>query len=192
MNTKVNALAFVLTFISAITFADAPKSVAIVPSTTTAQVYNVHYKSAVAGRVKVSIINNNDQVVYTEVLNNIASFVRPYNFSQLEEGQYTVVVEDKNGKQVEKVDYKLDKIVSFVKVTGVVDMPGKYILNVATNGNDEVSVRIYSGETLLHTEQVTVKNEFAVVYNLNQVMSSDKAITFEINTASGKKEVVTF
>jgi len=37
-------------------------------------------------------------------------FMRPYNFDGLPEGQYTIKVEDENGKTVEKINYKSGRV----------------------------------------------------------------------------------
>jgi hypothetical protein len=191
MNSKLSVLviAFIVSTVSA--FADAPTSLTVVPATS--QVYKVYYKTKETGKVKVSIINSSNQLVFSEVMSNVASFVRPYNFSELPEGEYTIVLEDKNGKQVEKVNYAMNKIVSFVKVTEVANADNKYMLNIANNGSEVVTVRIFSGNSLVHTQDVEVTGSFGQVYNLNQVKAATNAtITFEVSTSSGKYQSITF
>ena len=191
MNSKLSVLVFAFIVSTASAFADAPTSLTVVPATS--QVYKVYYKTKEAGKVKVSIINSSNQLVFSEVMSNVASFVRPYNFSELPEGEYTIVLEDKNGKQVEKVNYAMNKIVSFVKVTEVANADNKFMLNVANNGSEVVTVKIFSGNSLVHTQNVEVKGSFGQVYNLNQVKAATSAtITFEVSTSSGKYQSITF
>ena len=191
MNSKLSVLVFAFIVSTVSAFADAPTSLTVVPATS--QVYKVYYKTKEAGKVKVSIINSSNQLVFSEVMSNVASFVRPYNFSELPEGEYTIVLEDKNGKQVEKVNYAMNKIVSFVKVTEVANADNKFMLNVANNGSEVVTVKIFSGNSLVHTQNVEVKGSFGQVYNLNQVKAATKAtITFEVSTSSGKYQTITF
>jgi hypothetical protein len=191
MNSKFSVLVFAFIVSTASAFADAPTSLTVVPATS--QVYKVYYKTKEAGKVKVSIINSSNQLVFSEVMSNVASFVRPYNFSELPEGEYTIVLEDKNGKQVEKVNYAMNKIVSFVKVTAVANADNKYMLNVANNGSEVVTVKIFSGNSLLHSQNVQVTGSFGQVYNLSQVKATTAAtITFEVSTSSGKFQSITF
>lgn len=191
MSSKLSVLVFAFVVFSASAFADAPTSLTVVPATS--QVYKVYYKTKEAGKVKVSIINSSNQLVFSEVMSNVASFVRPYNFSELPEGEYTIVLEDKNGKQVEKVNYTMNKIVSFVKVTEVANVDNKYMLNISNNGSEVVTVKIFSGNALLHKQDVQVTGSFGLVYNLSQVKSSTNAkITFEVSTSSGKYETIAF
>jgi hypothetical protein len=183
MNSKLVVLVLAFIVSTATAFADAPTSLTVVSATS--QVYKVYYKTKEAGKVKVSIIS--------EVMNNVASFVRPYNFSELPEGEYTIVLEDKNGKQVEKVNYTMNKIVSFVKITEVANADHKYMLNVANNGSEVVTVKIFSGNSLLHTQDVQVTGAFGQVYNLTQVKAAtDAKVTFEVSTSSGKFQSITF
>jgi hypothetical protein len=194
MNSKFNALVIACIMMSATAFADSPvASLSVVPAST-ASVYNVCYKTAEAGKVKVSIYNSSNQLIFAEVLNNVASFMRPYNFSQLAQGEYTIVLEDKNGKQVEKVNYAMNKINSFIKVIEVAHDENKYVLNVANNGTESVYVKIYNdANILLHAQTLEVTGNFALLYNLSKVkLTSDTAITFEISTSSGAVKTMTF
>ena len=191
MNSKLSALVLAFIVSAASAFADAPTSLTVVSSTS--QVYKVYYKTNEAGKVKVSIINSNNQLVFSEVMSNVASFVRPYNFSELPEGEYTIVLEDKNGKQVEKVNYTMNKIVSFVKVTEVANADNKFMLNIANNGSEVVTVKIFSGNAIVHTQDVQVTGTFGLVYNLSQFKATtDAKITFEVSTSSGKYQSITF
>src|SRR5262245_60322404 len=62
-----------------------------------ANVYNIEYASTQKGKVEVSILNSKNETIYSEVISNLSSFVRPYNFSSLAEGEYTIAIKDENG-----------------------------------------------------------------------------------------------
>jgi hypothetical protein len=189
MKSKIAVLAFAL-LTSAVVLADSPAILSVV---STANTYTVYYKTSGTGKVKISIVNEANKLVYYETLNNVASFSRPYNFSQLEEGQYTIILEDKNGRQVEKVNYTQNHINSVVKVTRLQADPNKYLVSLANNGSEKVLVRIYNGEhTILHEQTVQVDGSFGMVYNLGQAkLDSNVPLTFEIVT-SNKVELVNF
>jgi hypothetical protein len=190
MNSKITSLLFAFVMMSVIAHAEEPAGFAVIPGTK-ASVYNIYYSSTEAGKVKVSILNSKRELVFTEVFNNVSSFKRPYNFSQLTEGQYTIVVEDKKGKQVEQVNYTMNKVASFISVTEAANSENKYILNVTNNGTEEVLVKIFSGETLIHSQNVKVTGNFGLVYNLTKV-KSPKAVTFEITTSNGNTQTINF
>jgi hypothetical protein len=103
MKSTLNVIIICLVFISH-AFASSPTSLAVM-SSDKLNVFNIHYRTAEKGRVKISIIDCKNKTVFSEVLLNTSSFVRPFNFSQLHEGVYTIVLEDKNGKQSEKINY---------------------------------------------------------------------------------------
>lgn len=191
MNFRITTLLFAFALLSVTAFADAPASVAVISSVNTS-VYNVFYKAEVAGDVKVSILDKNKNLIFTETFTNVASFKRPYNFSQLSEGQYTIVIEDKSGKKTEEVNYELSKVESFIRVNKVANAEGKYILNVTSTGAEDVYVKISNGSTILHEQKIVVDKTFGLIYNLSQLKNKVGEITFEVVTESGKTTVAAF
>ncbi len=166
--------------LSGASFAAAPASLSVVAKSET--IFNVHYQTSQNGTVRVSIIDNANRVVFAEVLTNIGSFVRPYNFSELSEGEYTIVVEGKNGKQAEKVNYTSTKITSYAMVSEVENQKNKYLLNVSNNGAQNVTVRILAADgSVLHEQTLEVVGSAGVIYDLNKVKADNTTITFEIN-----------
>lgn len=79
-------------------------------------VFAIQYKNTEKGNVRVYILNSKNQEIFSENFQNVSSFTRPYNFTQLAEGEYTIVIEDRNGKQTEKINYTRNKLVSYVHV----------------------------------------------------------------------------
>jgi hypothetical protein len=192
MKSKINALIIACVMMSFAAVAATPVSMTV--TATSANVFKISYRAEVAENVKISIYDNNNQLVFVEVLSNVASFVRPYNFTEMSEGQYTIVVANKNGKQAEKVIYTANKIESFISVSEVANAENKYMLNVTNNGSEDVFVRIFNNEnTLVHEQSVKVTGSFGLIYNLNNVKSAtDSTVTFEVSTSSGKFEKITF
>lgn len=192
MKSKFNSLVIVCVMMSFAAIAASPASLSVTPSA--ANVFNITYKTAETATVKIAIYNNSNELVFTEVLNSVASFVRPYNFSELTEGEYTIVVSNKNGKQAEKVNYTSNKISSVITVSEVANAENKYVLNVKNNGTEAVFVKIYNNDdTLVHEQSLQVTGSFGLIYNLNKVKStSASSITFEVSTSSGKFEKITF
>jgi hypothetical protein len=191
MNSQFVALVFASFFMTATAFADSPATLTVT-SASDAKVYTVVYKAAETGKVKVSIYTKSNQLVFSEVLTNVTSFKRPYNFSELEEGEYTIVLEDKNGKQVEKINHVANKINSVINVKKLIDADNKYVLKVITNASETVSVKIYDeANGLIYVQSVDVTGFFGLVYDLSKVKSTPAStVTFEISTSSGKTETV--
>jgi hypothetical protein len=193
MNTKKFASLLFAAMITISASAIASTSFSVTPSTTSST-YILNYKSNEIGKVKVSIFNSNSEMIFTEVLNNVGSFKRPYNFSELAQGNYTIVIEDKNGKQVENVSYRLNKTAPFINVKAVANAQNKYQVSVSNTGKEQVSVKIYDNANgLLHSDIIEVNGNYGVIYNLQNVKSaSENIIIFEVSTSSGKVETAIF
>lgn len=182
-------LAFVLFMFSAAAFANAPVRMAVI-SDATRGVYKVVYKNAEAGKVKVSIFNSGRELVFTETLSNVDAFVRPYNFSNLSQGEYTIVIEDKNGKSEEKISYYFKKVESAVEVTKIANEANKYLLSIENKEADLIQVKILDAESnVLHEQTMNVHGKFSVIYNLNQVKG---ALSFQITGSNGKTTTIDY
>jgi len=192
MKSRISALVVAGVMMSFAAVAINPESLSI--TATSATVFNINYKTAEVGTVKISIYDSTNELVFEEVLSNVASFVRPYNFTELSQGEYTIVVANKNGKQAEKVNYTARKIQSIITVSEVANAENKYALNVTNNGTEEVYVRIFDMESnLIHEQFLKVTGSFGLIYNLNKVKSAaESMVTFEVSTSSGKFEKITF
>jgi hypothetical protein len=185
----ISRITFVLALvISVATFAKNPS---LSVSSASSSVYNVAYKAVEAGKVKVSIYNDNNELVFTETLNAVSSFNRPYNFSELAEGEYTIVLESKNDKQAEKVSYRSNKVTTYISMKEVADSANKYQLNLTSSTTDAVSVKIYNAsDALVHEQKMKVTGRAGFIFDLNKVKSD--MITFEISTSNGNVERITF
>jgi hypothetical protein len=158
-----------------------------------ANTFNISYKKddAEVGTVKISILNSDNKIVFTETINHVASFVRPYNFSKLGEGMYTVIVVDKDGEQTKKINYSFKKLTSFISVTKLPTDEHSYALNITSNGADIIAVRILdSNDEVLDEQFHEIQGTFGVIYDLCRLGS--KSISFEITSSSGYTKIVSF
>lgn len=141
------------------------------------------YKGTKQTDVKVFIYNAANTLVYSETIKNVDGFVRPYNFTNLEEGEYSIELLGENGRQVERVIYKLGKVEKLANVMHVTGEPNKYILSVANKGQDVLTIRIYGDKgVLLYSQTENVNGDFAQVYNLDKYNGS---LTFEVSDSKG-------
>jgi hypothetical protein len=141
----------------------------------------VLYKAEQSGSVKISIFNEDKDLIFSESLRSVNGFVRPYNFGGLPAGLYTVQLEDKEGMRSEQIDYtagKIEKYVSIVKLTE----PGKYLLSVNSKALDRISVNVYNGNNeLIHSQMKDVEHSFAEVLNLKDINN----FTIEVADSQG-------
>jgi hypothetical protein len=157
----------------------SPTGVGVMKSGST---FKLYYKGAKAGTVKVSIYNNSGELVFNETLKNVESFMRPYNFSGLSEGDYTIAVTNDNGRQIEKIRYwkgKADRFATVKRIAG----SDKYVLSVSNKRSNRLTVRIYDGNgTKVYDASENVSGDFAKVYSLSNV---DGDVFFEISDSNG-------
>jgi hypothetical protein len=159
---------------------NAATGMAIMKNGTTVKLF---YKGTKQADVKVSIYNAANTLVYSETIKNVDGFVRPYNFTNLEEGEYSIELLGENGRQVERVVYKLGKVQKLANVMHVTGEPNKYILTVANKGQDVLTIKIYGDKgVLLYSKTEEVNGDFAQVYNLDKYKGG---LTFEVSDSKG-------
>ena len=184
---KINLLMAGVLF-STLVFANGPDetknssaSVAVM-NPSGSSLFKVFYKSSKTGDVRVSILNASGKEVLTEKIKRMDGFVRPYNFQGLAEGEYTIQVENEDGKLVEKVNYasgRVERLINVIKMNGD---EGKYLLTVATKKASDYTINIYDeAGNLAYNEKRAVNGEFAQVYNLKQL----KTFTIEVTDSDG-------
>jgi hypothetical protein len=189
MNTRTFLSAVVLSVSSTIAFATANESSIAVVSGENSDIFKVIYKAASANRVQVSILDAKNEVVFTESFNKINGFTRPYNFNGLPEGEYTIEVEDNQGKKVEKVDYHLGNVKSLIKITKLSNELSKFMVSVPNQGKNKINVLILNeeGDVLLE-ETRKVVGDFGIVYNLVKT----GLYTFVVSDKSGNVRMVQY
>ncbi|SRR5260221_3461073 len=189
MNSRTKFFALIIFMFGALVSNAAPLKVAVV-SDATAGIYKLIYKTSEAGKVKVSIYNVGRELIFTETLLNVESFIRPYNFSNLSQGEYTIVVEDKNGKTEEKVNYFFKKVTSTVEVSKIANEANKYLLSVENKETDLIDVKILDGaDNILHQQSMTVNGKFSVIYNLTKVKGE---VTFQVTGSNGQTKTIKY
>lgn len=144
-------------------------------------VVKVFYKAEQAGTVKVSIFSKDNSLVFTETMKRVSGFLRPYNFSGLSAGEYTIQVKDSNGTRTETIDYtagKIEKQISLVKLPE----EGKYLLSINSKASDVVNVNIYNdANQLIHSQEKKIERNFAEVLNIKDI----NRFTIEVSDSNG-------
>lgn len=147
-------------------------------------IYRVQYFSEQKATVTISILNSQNEVVFEEEISSNGSFIRPYNFSSQPEGDYTIILKDKNGEQREVISYATDKSISYAHVSEVPNQENKYWLNIVNNAKENMTVRIYSLKgDLLHEQSITVDGAYSKIFNVSQL--NQPAVVFEVTTNNG-------
>jgi hypothetical protein len=147
-------------------------------------VVKLYYRGEKVGKVRVTIYNEKGREVFTETLRNTEEFMRPYNFSFLPDGSYTIELNDSQGKQMKKVIHSVSGGKRVAHLSHVSKANNKYLLVVPNEGRDAITVKIFDERNrLLYQGRKVIDGDFAKVYNLNQI---EGEYTFEIIDKSGK------
>ncbi len=153
--------------------------IAVLKSSATS--YKLIYKSELQSDVQVEIYDAKNQVVFTETIKMSDGFARPYNFASLEDGKYTIRVDNGSNWLTETVQYKAGVVEKLAHLTTLND--GRYLLSVPGSHDQELNVRIFqsSGKLIYHKKQ-RVAGDFAQVFKLNDVKGE---LLFEVTDEAG-------
>ena len=148
------------------------------------------YKGSKPTDVKVNILNQENEVIFTDKIKGTDGFIRPYNFSNLPHGSYSFELVDNMGnREIKHVDYKLEsrkKVMHVVRVGGTTD---KFVLSVPNFGQSQLSINIYDDKgRVIHTEKQQINGDFARLYNIKDHLGK---VTFEVIDGTGKRNSFT-
>jgi len=165
-----------------------PSSSVAVTNSTGSSLFKLYYSAYMPDDVTVTIYNQSGKLLLSEKMKKTDGFIRPYNFERLDEGNYTIEVENDEGRHIEKVHYsagKIDKLINIVKLAD----EGKYLLTVASKGADNVTINIYNtSDELIYSQERFVEKEFAEVINLK----NRKTFTIEVTDSNGVLKTLTY
>jgi hypothetical protein len=189
MKTKSFILSVVAVVLaSTFSFAEPGNPKLVVLNQKESGVFKLIYEGTKAGKVSLKISDANGQVLFTESVNGLSSFIRPLNFNGMAPGEYIVEVADAAGKLAQTVNYRTEAPVQNVHVAKIAN-EGKYLLAVTNKGSEQINVKIFDGtNNLVHSETMTVNGNLGLVYNLKQVSGVP---TFEVTDNAGNTKVIT-
>ncbi len=152
--------------------------------------FKVFYKGSSVNKVTVNIYDAYGVKVFSDNVGKLDNFVRPYNFSGLQEGQYSIELVDNIGKQIESVEYRAGKIEKLANLIKMSKDESKYLLVVPSRGKDVINVKIFdSNGSMVYDGIERVDGDFAKVYDLTSLPSS---FTFRITDKSGAVKTVRY
>ena len=187
---KTFSILVMLMIVSSVVFArrlDTPTTgVAVMKN---GETFKLLYKGTQNSNVKVLILNDNNEIVFSERIKNTDGFVRPYNFTALPEGNYRFEVTDSNGLQSEQINYRKptnDKVAHLIRVAGTDE---KFILSVPNRGNDIITVTIFDEDNaVLYSGIEKITGDFAKVYNVQKL---EGKATFNVTDSKGFSKSLT-
>jgi hypothetical protein len=143
---------------------------------------SLFYQAAGLSNVKVSILDDQGNEVFSESIKNTEGFIRPYNFERMEEGDYTFSVVDNVGKHTEKFTYEREE----VRAANVIQIANnKYLLGVNSKLVDgDIKIKIYDGSKLVHEQVNAINSDFGQVFTMKNII---EPVTFVVTDSKGNK-----
>ncbi|WP_158861557.1 DUF3244 domain-containing protein [Lunatibacter salilacus] len=147
--------------------------------------FQLKYMTQPVGKVIVSIKNEQNAVVYKDVIDTEKLFYRNYDLTNLAVGNYHLEVSEPNGNTFKAFDVDLtptQRKSTYVADTKVLD--NKTIALLVRNlDQTEKTVRIYEGYELIHEEKFD-EETFGKRFTFKNV-NSLKNVSFEIIESDG-------
>jgi hypothetical protein len=129
--------------------------------------FKVVYHATGARTVTVRIYDVSKKIVFTEKIKNCSSFMRPYNFSSLPEGEYVIEVANGERTTIENVSYRLPAEPK-VEVSDVSN--SAFRVDISSKELAPLSLKIYdASNNLLHKETISAAASTSRVYKLRNV-----------------------
>ena len=127
--------------------------------------YRIKYSAERTCDTQMSIQDAAGKIIFSEVIRNQCSFVRPYNLSQLPYGRYTLIASNDSGRKVTYIEHKPEEE---VRVTyRVIKLKNnRYILQIPKSEHAQARVMITGSDTELYSNVLALKGDFACIFNL--------------------------
>jgi hypothetical protein len=132
----------------------------------------VFYKPSEKGKVKITIYNSKNNVVFSEEVKSRLGFIRPYNLNDLPEGEYRVVMQDENEMREELVSTVKDVNVKNVKPLAGIIRANKNQLAVTfySPSGSEVTVTVLDNKKrILFSEAYSIEGRDIKLFNLEDL-----------------------
>lgn len=146
------------------------------------EIVKIFYRSENSDKVKVTIYDASSKAVFTEEIKRKANFVRPYNLANLPYGEYTIVLEDKNGRTEEKVLYAKESVAVNASIIHKKECR-KALVTVFSTGETEVTYSVLDiNNNVLYSKSEKVNGQAAKSFNLEKVRG---AVTVQVSDSEG-------
>ncbi|GMQ28837.1 hypothetical protein Aconfl_14800 [Algoriphagus confluentis] len=144
----------------------------------------VAFKEAPQGPIVVKIMDEQNQLVLRDRITKTEAFAKRYDLNALPEGKYQIQVADAFGNlsssTVNTTVVSKPEVYSRVTAMG----PNQFRLLVSSLEAKEVTVQIFDGNELIHSEVVENPQGLHKVYTISKP-AYPEAISFKVSTAGG-------
>jgi hypothetical protein len=149
-------------------------------------IFLVTYKGDKITPITLIIKDNTGKEVLTKPIKAAKDFSVPLNFSSVDEGSYTVIIDNGTEKLTQALNYTNEKAPTY---SHVVNLGEKHYLFTSSHASSEkITLRIYDGdEVLVYQKEHEIKGDFAMLLNLKDVSGIP---VFEVTENSGTSIMV--
>ena len=174
---------FVLTSVSTIMTASPVAEITndiIVVKEPGKQLYHLYYESRKAENVKVVVMDEYKNRLFSKTIKKTKGFTLPINFLDANEGKYEIKLQDGTGTKYKAVEVSAAGNMELVssKLSKVED--GKVRLTISGPVIDDITVYIYDEKKLLFEDEISNAGGFTKVYDLRSIPA--RALTFLVAT----------
>lgn len=149
-------------------------------------IFLVKYLGSKVADVTVTVKDVTDNVVLTKSIKGVKDFSVPINFSSVDEGKYTIQVDNGSGKVSKELNYTYEKAPTYSHVVSLGDQ--RYLFTSSHANSEKITIRIYNTEeSLIYEKDVEVKGDFATLFHLKEMAGVP---TFEVTEKSGTSIMV--
>lgn len=130
------------------------------------EVMKLVYLNEVSDRVSISVYNEKGQKLVSTSVKSKDGFIQPFNFTQVEEGEYTFEITDDSGTIIENIS--LDRTETNISTVYKIKDSDKYRLNVLSEG-DDITVKIMDEDlNVIHEDKFMDADSFSRIYDLSE------------------------
>ena len=145
-------------------------------------VVRVLYKGDKPTKVNVVIFDEQNRIVFSEGVKKRSEFIRPYNLSNLPEGNYRIVVEDENGKHEESVNHVKESVKVLSSIVNAKEKQ-KCLVTLFSKGEANVQVTLTDAQKkILASDLCTVNGQVSKLFDLKNVQGP---VTVQITGKDG-------
>jgi hypothetical protein len=136
------------------------------------------------GILTVKITDAANRLVLRDRITKTEAFAKKYDLNALPAGDYSVEVSDASGT-LRTATFNTESVAKPVVFTRVTEMgDNQYRLLVANLKSKGVTVQIYDGSNVIHTEVIDNPQGLHKIYTIDKP-SSPEAITFKVTASNG-------
>jgi hypothetical protein len=160
---------------------DTPSFTIIRTDDASRSIFLVTYKGNKVSNIRVVIKDASEKEVLTKLIKGTKDFLLPINFSSVDEGSYTIQIDNGNEKLIQTLVYTNEKAPTYSHVVSLGD--NRYLFTSSHAGTEKITIRIYDGGgSLVYEKGEVIKGDFAKLLNLKSVIGTP---VFEVVENSG-------